>query len=184
MRKVWIFFVMISLLVIASVAVVGLAGMNIPKKHDISREIELKESPHTIWYLLADYAGYSKWRSDIRFLVSLPPSNADSFPTWREYEMNGHNVSYVMVESEFPQYIAFETVDDGIHPIGRWDINILKSVDGCTVHIREREIGKNPFQRFKNKYLSKRKRKADIISASLLKRYPTNGEMKKETVWG
>ena len=183
MRGIWIFFVIILVLTTAGFAIVWLAGMNIPEKHDITREFEIQESPHTIWYLLADYAGYSNWREDIRFLVTLPPTKMDSLHSWREYEMNGHNISYVMVESSFPRYIAFETLDDGEDPIGRWDISISKMEDGCAVSIRERGISEGPFHRFSKKYLNRAKLKADVISRSIQERYQHPEEEKRVTIW-
>ncbi|MEO8435864.1 MAG: SRPBCC family protein [Pyrinomonadaceae bacterium] len=147
MKKWLIRVALILLLLIVGVVAVGFM---IPADHRVSRMLQTKQSPQTIWDVINDHDNEPKWRHDVASVQSLGERNGK--PVWKESYKDGNTLELATTESKPPTRMVREIAEQGPFS-GRWEIDIQPNGTGSSVRVTE--VGKipNPVFRFVSKFV-------------------------------
>lgn len=144
----WVLIAVAALFLL--VAVMAAVGAMLPKGHAATVRARFTAAPAAVWSVLADYAKFAEWRSDVTSVEILPPSGGRA--AYREIGKNG-KITYEVVESDAPKRLKARIADEKLPFGGSWTWRIEPEGDGCTVTITEDGEVYNPLFRFLSKFV-------------------------------
>ena len=143
MTILWVILAILCLIVLAGI-VMGLLGSRIPEEHVAHASVHLKQSPQTVWDLVADAPGHATWADSVTKVEKV--ADRDGHPAWRQ-TMGPNSFVLVTIESQPPTRLVRSIQDDKMFS-GRWEYDIKPDGDGCTVTITEYGRVPNAMARF------------------------------------
>lgn len=145
----WVFIAVGAL--IAIVLVIVIVGTLLPRDHIATVTARIAGVPDSVWRTITDVAEHPTWRSDVRRVELLPPT--DGKTTWREHSSNGA-ILMVADRAEPPRRLVTRIADEKLPYGGTWDFVITPSGDqGSVVTITERGSVYNPVFRFVSRFI-------------------------------
>lgn len=144
----WVLIAVAALFLL--VALMAVAGAMLPKGHVASVRAKFKAAPAAVFSVVTDYAKLAEWRSDVKQVEMLPPTEGRA--TYREIGKNG-KITYEIVECVEPGRLKARIADKNLPFGGTWTWRIEPSADGCSVTITEDGEVYNPLFRFLSKYV-------------------------------
>jgi len=142
----WILIV-VGLLALAAVVVV-IIGLALPKAHVATRSLNLRQSPDTVYALIA---GPPTWRSTVPSYE--PVGLVDGKLTWREVDAHNHGITFEEVEALPPRRRVTRIADKNLPFGGTWTYEIEPSGNGARLRITENGEVYNPIFRFISRYV-------------------------------
>jgi uncharacterized protein YndB with AHSA1/START domain len=142
--KKWLLVIAGTLLGIVLLAV-GVGAL-LPREHQVSRRITLRQPAELVWNVITDYPSSPSWRTDIARVEPLP--DRAGHPIWREIDKHGGGVSYETIASDPPKKLERKIVDEGLPYGGTWTFELRPTAGGTEVRITERGYVDNPVFRF------------------------------------
>jgi hypothetical protein len=139
----WILRILILLLVVCAIALA--IGFALPAQQTHTRSIPLKQTPETIFTLLADLPNTPSWNPGVKKIDMLPP--IDGKEASRQ-TLNGNTIiTVITTESTSPNHLV-RTVGDTNGPFsGSWTYDIRATADGSEVSLTEEATIPNPIFR-------------------------------------
>ena len=120
----WVFIGVGAL--IAIVLVIVIVGTLLPRDHVATVTARIAGVPDSVWRTITDVADHPAWRSDVRRVEVLPPT--DGKTTWREHSSNGA-ILMVVDRAEPPRRLVTRIADEKLPYGGTWDFVIAPSGD-------------------------------------------------------
>ena len=117
----WILVVVGSLVGLA--ALLFIIGACLPKRHQFTRAITLKQSPEAVFALLDDVQGMLQWNSNLVKIDGAPDVNGK--PATRQTFKGGMAMTIVTSERDPPRRLVRTMVDDGGPYFGGWSYTSL-----------------------------------------------------------
>lgn len=151
MKKImyWILGI-VGVLVLAGV-IVYVIGSFLPENHVASKTLELKQSPETVWQVVADFASQPKWQTEMKSVERLPDRNGHA--VWLE-EMSGMKIPLETLETDAPKKLVRRIASDDLGFGGDWQYVIAPTPEGgCELTITEFGKVPSPLFRFMSKYV-------------------------------
>lgn len=146
----WILIAVAAL--IALILIVTLIGMALPEAHVASRALILKQPPQSVWQAISDFAGQTKWRSDLKRVERLPDRNGNE--VWLEEFQRGMSIPLETIESDPNWRLVRRIADDSLPFGGVWEYSITPTTEGgCQLTIIERGKVRNPIFRFMSRFV-------------------------------
>ena len=118
---------------------------SLPAHTTHTRSITLKQSPETVFALLADLQNMPKWNSNMEKIEMLPP--IDGKEATRQTFKGNMKMTIITSESTPPTHLVRTMVDDGGPFSGSWTYAISPTANGGTVALTEQSNVPNPFFR-------------------------------------
>ena len=138
-------------LLVALILVVVIVGTLLPRDHVATVTARIAGPPDSVWQTITNVAGHPAWRSEVRRVEVLPPT--DGMTTWREHSSNGA-ILMVADRAEPPSRVVTRIADEKLPYGGTWDFVIVPSGDGgSVVTITERGSVYNPVFRFASRFI-------------------------------
>lgn len=140
----------LGIVVVLLLAVVA-AGWALPVKHRAHAEATIAATPEQVFALITNVADFPKWRTGLRSVDVLPPS--DGRRRFREVSKSGA-ITFA-VDSEDPPRRLVGRIDDRSLPFGgTWTYELAPAANGATT-LRITEDGEiyNPVFRFVSRYV-------------------------------
>jgi uncharacterized protein YndB with AHSA1/START domain len=146
MGELW-FWILLSLsVIIGAFAGIFLVGAFLPRAHEITRALNLKQTPDAVWQLITDYANVPSWQQNVIKVEKQPDKNGHE--VWKETYKNNYGLFLETVEVAAPTRLVRTIADDKGPFTGRWEFSLTAVEGGCKLEITEfGEVG-NPFFRF------------------------------------
>jgi hypothetical protein len=138
----------LTLLLVAAGLLVILIGALLPKKHTVTRRVELHQSPDAVWSLIT---GPPTWRPDIQSYQELPANNGHR--SWREIDKHGQIITFEAIESVPPRRLVTRIADPKLPFGGTWTYEITPTGSGCTLTVTEDGEVYNPIFRFVSRFV-------------------------------
>jgi Polyketide cyclase / dehydrase and lipid transport len=135
---------------VSAAFIVVLIGLMLPKQHVAARALALHRKPEDVFQLISDFEAAPSWRSDVREVDLLPPS--EGHIRYREKGRNGA-ITMEIVESSPPGRMVARIADNGLPFGGMWIFDISPTAEGCRLNITERGEIYNPVFRFVSRFL-------------------------------
>jgi uncharacterized protein YndB with AHSA1/START domain len=139
---------LVLLILLGAVALLALAGTQLPVKHEVSRTAEFTQSPQQVWDLIT---GPPTWRPDVQRYEVL--SSEAGHQKWREYGTHSQKIAYEVVEAYPPHRLITRIADPQLPFGGTWTYEIAPTGNGSRLTITENGEIYNPIFRFVSKYL-------------------------------
>ena len=147
-----------GLLVLAGI--VALIGSRLPKAHDASRSIFMRQSPPDVYAVVRDFDSAPKWRSDVK---QIEVERQQGGPVYfREVGKNG-TVNYELMEDVPAQRMVIRIRDTDLGYSGQWTYLFAPENGGTRITIREDGEVSNVIFRFMSRYLLDRQRRSTRI---------------------
>ena len=136
----WILRILILLLVLGAIALA--IGFALPAQQTYTRSVTLKQTPETIFALLADLPNMPSWNPGVKKIEMLPP--IDGKEASRQ-TLDGNTVITVITTESTPPNHLVRTVGDANGPFsGSWTYDIRATTDGSEVSLTEDATVPNP----------------------------------------
>ncbi len=136
-------------ILVSAAFIVVLIGLMLPKQHVAARALALHRKPEDVFQLISDFKAAPSWRSDVREVELLPPS--EGHIRYRERGANGI-ITMEIVESNSPSRMVSQIADKSLPFGGMWIFDISPTVEGCRLNITERGEIYNPVFRFVSRF--------------------------------
>jgi hypothetical protein len=133
-----------SFIVILVVLVLAI-GYSIPAHHQLTRTIDLKQTPDAIFAVLADVQKMPEWNHGLVQVEILPP--IDGKEATKQTFKGGMTMTIVTAESSPPTHLVREMSDVGGPMIGSWTYGISSTPNGAQIALTEEATFKNPIFR-------------------------------------
>ena len=114
-----------------------LAGVLMPGKHTYVRSARFRQTPDTIFSLLAEVENMPKWSRNVLAVEKIPP--VDGHEATRQ-TIKGSSVPMTIVTTESVRpSLLVRTMGGDKHAffVGSWNYEITPTTDGCQVQLRE-----------------------------------------------
>jgi hypothetical protein len=144
-RKMLSWFLIVLAMLVAIPLLLGAAGFLVPRQHQTTRNIELRQSPEAVWSAVSDFAAGPTWRKDLHRVERGEDRNGH--PVWIEVSRSGR-LPLEVVESIPPARLMTRIADQNLPFGGTWTWEITATEKGCTVRITEDGEIHNPIFRF------------------------------------
>ena len=146
MGDLW-FWILMSLAVVAGIfGAIFLIGSFLPRGHEITRSLSLKQTPEAVWQLITDYANVLSWQSNVVKVEKQPDKNGHE--VWKETYKGDYGLFLETTEAAPPTRLVRSIADDKGPFSGRWEFALAPVEGGCKLSVTEfGEVG-NPFFRF------------------------------------
>lgn len=128
----------------ASVALVALVGVLLPRHHVETRSATLPGSPEAVFAAIADVGGYAAWRRSLSAVEVLPP--VEGRARWVEVS-GGDRIAMEQVERAAPHRLVTRIADPDLPFGGTWTFELEPADAGTRVTITERGEIRNPIFR-------------------------------------
>ena len=139
-RMKWLLRILsfIVILVVLALAI----GYSIPAHHQLTRTIDIKQTPDAVFGALADVQKMPEWNHNMEKVEMLPP--VDGKETTKQTFKGGMTMTIVTAESSPPTHLVREMSDAGGPMVGSWTYEISPASDGSQVVLTEEATFKNP----------------------------------------
>jgi uncharacterized membrane protein len=131
--------------VIGLVALVVIVGFLLPKAHQASRKVRLRQPAATVWRTITEIDAMPSWRSDVTSVERMP--DRDGHAVYVEVGKNGR-LPLEVVERQEPRRLVTKIADPSLPFGGTWTFEITPENDSCDITITERGEVYNPIFRF------------------------------------
>lgn len=132
MKLVLIILATLVLLILVVVAV----GFLLPREHQASSRVELRQSPETIWAVIRNLGEVPAFWPEIKKAVSRPAR--DGHEMWAQTMKNGYTMPLEIVEDEPPRRLVTRIASPPGSPFGgSWIYQIEPVAGGSRVTITE-----------------------------------------------
>jgi hypothetical protein len=130
----WVFSVLGVIVVF--VLLLFIAGACLPKKHGYTRSLHLKQTPESVFNVLADVGGMPKWSQNVTAIEKLPPSDGKEVT---RQTIKGSSIPLKVVTSQSvpPSLLVRTLEDEKSFFAGSWTYKITANKDGCDVALQE-----------------------------------------------
>ena len=141
------FYCLVGLGTLAGVVVlISVIGAFLPRTHQVSRSLPLKQTPETIWQVISDFPSEVSWHPGVLKVERMPDRNGHE--VWRETYKGGYPIQLETIETVPPRRLVRSIADEQGPFSGRWEFDIAPVESGSRVTLIEYgEVG-NPFFRF------------------------------------
>lgn len=114
----------VAVLVIAVIAVIGIAGFFIPAERSFENEIAINAPPEKVWQVLTDKGKYTEWQNQLTKVEIIDDAN------WIEYPTNSPEPLKFRLEKDGrPSDMEFSyTMGDSMH--GHWKGEMTTTATG------------------------------------------------------
>ena len=116
------------------VALVVLAGIFLPARHRVARQVRLMAAPEPVWALVTDHAHDPTWRTQLKATDRL--DDRHGHPVWQDTFINGQLVAYATTESVPGQRLVRVIVDQKFFG-GTWTYELRPEGPGTLLRITE-----------------------------------------------
>lgn len=133
---------------IAPFALVALIGLCLPRHHQFSRSLVLKQTTQTIWEAITSFERIPGWWPACFMVERLP--DRDGHAVHRQFFLQGrrkHPVTIEVVEATEPTHFETKIADEKGPFRGRWVYDLQPEAGGCRITLTEHGEIKNPFIR-------------------------------------
>ena len=137
---------LILVLIVAAAIIICIIGSRLPVRHVATRSVELNATPQQVWTLIRDVADAPSWRSDVKGVEILSPTQ------FREHGEHGA-VTYDIVEDLPPRRFVTRIADRNLGYGGSWTWDVTPSAAGSRLTITENGEVTNIFFRFMSRFL-------------------------------
>ena len=139
----WILIVVVAL--VAIVAVIWIAGSLMPREHHAASRVTLKQPPDSIWQVVSDLGGVTKWFPEVTVSERVAGSAPDR---WRQKMGNKYDMQFDVTERTAPTRFVTKIVTDEKAVFGgTWTYEIAAVSGGSTVTVTEDGwVGPPPFR--------------------------------------
>lgn len=134
----------LSVIVVLALLVLAL-GYSIPAHHQLTRTIDLKQTPEAIFAALADVQKMPEWNHNMEKVEMLPP--IDGKEATKQTFNGGMTMTIVTAESSPPTHLVRAMGDASGPMIGSWTYEISPATDGSHVMLTEEATFRNPIFR-------------------------------------
>jgi len=173
----WVLIVMVALgALFIAMAVIGLF---ISREHHATSAISLKQPIDSVWKVVRDIGGASKWWPAIKQVERLPDRGGRE--VWRQRQMSGFDVPIIVLESTAPRKLVTQ-IDPKARAAfgGTWTYELAPDGDGTRMSVTEAGWISNPLFRFMSRFLFGYHGSLDNYLKALAKRFgetvqPTHG---------
>ena len=141
----WFLIPIVILALAVPVVVAALLGARLPKRHVAASRALLRQSPESVWAVIADHASSPNWRSDLKQVERWP--DRDGHEVWVEVSRQGR-MPFEVVESAPPRRRVTRIADPNLPFGGSWTYEIEPATGGSTLTITEDGTIRNPIFRF------------------------------------
>lgn len=121
-------------------------GMFLPRRHTVSRRVVIQQPREVIWARIADFAGQTAWRPDVKRPVRLDDLNGHE--VWRE----AGDMVLETVESSPPERLVRRIVPDRMFG-GAWTVTLRQAPGGTEVAVTEAGEVYHPFFRTVSRFI-------------------------------
>jgi len=137
-----------SLLLLVLIVVV--IGYMLPQNHSSSRERTYRASADTLFDLITTPSRYPEWRSGVKRVEMLPPSQGRI--SFRESSGDG-DITYVFETVEPGRRVVSRIADTKLAFGGSWTYELTPVADGTRLRITENGEVYNPLFRFLSRFV-------------------------------
>jgi len=134
--------------IVLLIAIVLITGLLLPKNHIATRSLSLRQSPQTVYDLIA---GAPTWRPSIH--TYEPVGSINGRPTWREIDQHNSAISFEEEEATPPTRRVTRIADKNLPFGGTWTYEIQPTSSGSTLRITEHGEVYNPIFRFVSRFI-------------------------------
>jgi hypothetical protein len=179
--------------VLAASAFVWLCGLMIPARHEASASLRVDADPEAILAVLAPVEGYPRWRSDVaKVEVPGPASAVDGIDAgrWRETDADGRSTEHEAAMAPGPggnasrggrgsirprkggaeKWVERSVTGDGRVRIERTFLIVAEENGGTLVALTEKTDLRNPFARFRARFVTGYAENANALLNDLRRR--------------
>src|SRR4051812_19066446 len=145
---------LLILVAVVVVLVLGvlIVGWSLPVKHRASRSVHLAASPHAVFAIVTDVAGFPRWRSGIARVEVLASADGGAVTRFREHSGDGA-LTYDIVERVPDRRMVTRIADTGLPFGGQWTYEIEPDGSGTRLTLTEDGEVYNPVFRFVSRFV-------------------------------
>ena len=130
-------------------------ALSIPSHQTHARTISLRQTPETVFLLLADLPNYPKWNRNTLKMEVLPLM--DGKEATRQTFRGNMQMTIVTTETTPPTHLVRSMGDIGGPFEGLWSYDITRTADGCQIALTEQSTMTNPVFRLMTKLFGETK---------------------------
>jgi uncharacterized protein YndB with AHSA1/START domain len=145
MRLFALVVVGIVVFLVALIGIVGIWGATLPRRHVAVSSAAYRVPPDSVWAAIDDWAGSSRWRTDVRAVVRLPDRNGHE--VWEQVSDEGR-WPLEIVDKVPPSRLVAVVADSSQGFGGTWTYAIAAEGAGSRLTITEDGFVDNPIFRF------------------------------------
>jgi uncharacterized protein YndB with AHSA1/START domain len=169
MGDLWIWILVAVGIVVGIFAVILLIGCYLPRSHQVTRTLSLKQSPDTLWQVITDYANMPSWHANVLKVEKQPDKNGHE--VWKETYKGNYGLFLETTEQSPPTRLVRTIADDNGPFTGRWEFLVTAVDGGCKLSITEFGDVANPFFRFMFRMFMKPEIYLEMYLTALAKKY-------------
>ncbi len=143
-------FLHYALIVLGTLAgIIGLImvlGLFLPRTHQVSRSLALKQPPEALWQVITDYSAVPSWHRGVLKVERMADRNGHE--VWRETYKGGYPIQLETLEAVPPRRLVRSIADEKGPFRGRWEFDLAPIETGSCLTIIEFGDIPNPFFRF------------------------------------
>ncbi len=165
-----LYWILISVGIVVSIlAVIAVIGMTMPKSHQVSRSITLKQTPDAVWQTITDFANVTSWNENVLKMEKQPDKNGNEL--WKETYKGNYGLFLETTEATPPTRLVRTIADEKGPFSGRWEFALSANGGGCKLTITEFGDVPNPFFRFMFRMFMKPEVYVEMYLTALAKKF-------------
>lgn len=133
MWLLWIGGGLVALIVVLALAF-ALIGRGVPSEHVASCSVRLKQSPESVWAVIADVAAYPSWAWNVSRVEKL--ADRSGHDVWKQ--VMGRNAFVLETTRIEPPRLLERTIAEDKMFGGTWTYELVQEVGGTRVKLTER----------------------------------------------
>jgi hypothetical protein len=156
----------IATIALIAVAIIGIGAL-LPKKHTAAVQLQLHQSPQSVYNAIVDVANGVHWRSGLEKveITSREPLQ------WNETSKSFGTMSFAMDEATPPSRVVTRIADNSQGFGGGWTYQIAPNDAGSVLTITENGEIQNPIFRFMSKFVFGHYRSLETYAKDLGKHF-------------
>ena len=139
----------IGILLLALIAIMGIGGALLPRRHSVSRSALFAAPRDSLWAVIADMEHSPSWRTDVIGVRRLPDRNGH--PVWLQLTRETDWPLEITLE-DAPARLVAVVADSSAGFGGSWTYDLAPAGSGTRITITENGFVSNPFFRFMARY--------------------------------
>ena len=128
---------------LGALLLVGVAGIFLPREHQVRRRLLLKAPPEKVWALVSSHARDPIWRREVMGTTRL--ADRQGHPVWQDEFQNGQVVAYEDVDRQEGQKLVRRIVDQNAFG-GTWTYDLRPQNGGTSLTLTEQGWVSLPFR--------------------------------------
>lgn len=143
MHVAWIVLLATVGTLLALVALLGIAGVFLPREHRAVRSLHLRATPPAkVWEAITDHARDAEWRRDVKATARM--ADHQGRPVWQETYRNGQTMSFETLASVPESRLVRRILEAGGPFGGTWTFELSPEGAGTRLRIAEEGWIANP----------------------------------------